>query len=162
MSARYIIGIAFRLINFGMLLWFGYWVFKRYLLPFFRDQMHARTVAINQLHAAHHILIKDIRDVERALIDDRHEQDRLKERVNQWHESVQKKRELIDQKRKEQDAVTSLRIATQIRQIQITRLFAQAMPSALAQARTQLYEKFSNPQAQEKYLHRVTTRLKGA
>lgn len=161
MSTAYIIGIVFRWLNFFVLMLIVWKLIKRYVLPVLHTQMHAQGAHVEQLQGRHRILINDIRDAERALIDDRSEQEYLKERVNRWKDRVEQERTIAQERHKERSELTQKRLAQQMKQINTTRLLANALPNALVQARNELRDKFKQSDAQEGYINRLTTRIKG-
>jgi type II secretory pathway component PulJ len=159
MSLEHIIRIGFRFINFAALLGLIWFLFKKYMLPYIKTQMHAQDSQETQLRAMHTLLKKDMRAVEQAIVRDQEEQEYLKERIVLWKKQVDAKFARLKSHRDLRIVLLQKRLAAQIKQIQQNQLNEHVLPNAIKQARAQLAQQFRQTNSQEQFMKELMRSL---
>lgn len=159
MIISHFIIVFFKLVNFGIILFLGAYLFKRYVVPSIRAQMQADTHMFASLQKSYHMLMRHYQLLDKEIEDDRYVQADLKQKIMRWRAHLkQKERELEDERVRRTKRLAHL-VARQEKEISTQLLYQQILPTAVNQARDQLEKEFAQESAQEQYLNRVMHKI---
>lgn len=156
-----LVSVIFRILNFAALVWLGWYLFKKYGLPLIKSQMNAKQAYLEELKAHHTMMVRDIRDVERTLVEDREQQDWLKEQLMRWRGAVEAERARCERQKEQRAALLQKRLALQVNEIQANRIREEVLPKAVERAREVLAQQYADGQTQRAFMTRIMTTMKG-
>lgn len=132
--ANQIVLIFFKLVNFGVIIGLGWYLFKRYGLPDVKYNLQEQRAYLENLATMHRDLKQEQQMIEQQIVLDRQEQDVLKAHLMRWLARVdEENKKLMHQKEERKRKLQDLVIAQQ-KQIMQHRIFAAVMPQALLEA----------------------------
>lgn len=137
-AVNHIVLVLFKFINFGVLAGLAWYLFKRYGLPIIRQNLIDYRGYFQELGSTHYHLKQEQRLIEQQIINDRKEQDLLKERLMRWRAHIDDQNKQLLIAREERKKKLKELVAVQQKQIMQHRIFATIMSQALQDARKTL------------------------
>ncbi len=134
LTVNHFVLIFFKLFNFGIIIALAGYLFKRYGLPMIEQGIREYRTYLEGLAYTHRSLKEEEIMVEQQIINDRKEQDFLKERLMRWRASVNDQNKQLIVEREERKKMLHTIIAVQQKQIMHQRLFTTMMPQVLMEA----------------------------
>lgn len=156
------VSIAFRFINFGVLLGLAYYLYKRYFKNRIDDKMTQKEALLKGLEEQGYFLEGKAHDLEMQLKEQEYRGNFLKEKMQDWTDAVVQ----LQHKHQEEQRLYATQAATRVtkknRLLEQKVLQKEVLPGVLAQAQTELIKKFANDAESKRYVHDIIQRLSGS
>ena len=154
-----VIILFFKLLNLGVLIAVGWYVYRRYVKSTIDDSMHKQESLIKGLEELGYILEGQLLELEQESSQQSKRCEQLQEKILEWKESVhaqtqrqQENDRIIIDRINERIAQKSIYISTAIQNKKI-------IPVAFERARAELKANFAHPEQQKKYVHSIIDRI---
>lgn len=152
--------ILFKLLNFVLLFALILYLIIAYLLPDLRAQMKKYIAYVKGLRSSHRDLQKDERLLQKAMSEDKKEQEQLKENVKRWRATVQQERNALLREREDRKNTLLKRFEEHKEDIALYRTYKQVAPEAIEQARQELQKRFARDVVQQKFIKKIMLDLR--
>ncbi len=159
-AVNQIVLIIFRLINFGVLIGLAGFLYKRYGLPIIQEGLAQYRAYFEGLFLTHRRLKKEQQLIENTIINDRKEQDILKERLMCWLASVEDQNKLLILEKEKRKKMLKDRMILQQKKIAEHRLFNTVLSQALIEARQTLAQRSKNEAVQTKMFDSIVSMMR--
>lgn len=155
-----VISAFFRILNFVVLIFGAWFVFRRYFEKNIGEDMQKEEAQIQELQEQAITLQRNQRLVEERIAYDKKYAQTLTKKIEQWHDYVKNSHE----QEKTQDALMH-RAAQQRREIQKKRIQQQwfnkqVFPRALERAQEDLIKEYASKEQQEKFIRTIIQTMK--
>ncbi len=156
------VSIAFRLINFGVLIGLAYYLYKRYFKNRIDDKMTQKEALLKGLEEQGYFLEGKAHDLEIQLKEQEYRGNRLKEKMREWADAVAQ----LQHKHQEEQRLYATQAASRVikknKLLEQKVLHKEVLPGVLAQAQTELMKQFANDAQSKRYVHDIIQRLSGS
>lgn len=152
--------IFFRLVNFGVLIVFLFYIFKKYLYQPISDQIAEKESFVHGLVENNKVLEEQQHDLEMRIAQQEQRCKELVEKISIWQEAVIKQRKglLAMQAGVVQDRVR--RLKSQQQSLEQDWLKRAVLPRVLAQAQKKLEQEFSSAQVGQQFIADIVSQLR--
>ncbi len=155
-----IILVIFRLVNFGVMIGIGYYLFKKHVKSQLIDQMNAEKKEVFLLEQFYKQLQIDQRTLEDTIKKEQQEQRQLREKVMQWHDALALKKERLAHEHAQRKHNLEMQYQQQINTIQKDHIAKEILPLVIDRARTTLVNQFASSHEQAAYFEHVAGVMK--
>ncbi len=157
---KQVIAFVFRLINFAVLITVFYYLFKKYLLPTIQQSISDKKQHIQNLIDQQEVLEINQQEMDTILMQQAQLCANLKEQISQWRGRVELELAQRMQAKKELEEKLERLAHRKSDWLKQESIRKRVFPKAIAQARNDLYKKFSNEQHAKTFLDKILVGMK--
>lgn len=146
------INILFRFLNFGVLIIAGWYVYRRYIKHSLEETIHDKEIIAKGIEELSYMLEGQILALDEELQHQHGQCERLKEKVLEWQERVNKQQDKLSEQRLQLLQKINDRIYEQSARLAYRAQVKKVVPEAMAQARKNLQKHFAQDSSQQQFL----------
>ncbi len=156
------VSIAFRFINFAVLIGLAYYLYKRYFKNRIDDKMTQKEAVLKGLEEQGYFLEGKAHDLEMQLKEQEYRGSLLKVKMQDWTEAVAQLQHKHQEEQRLYATQAAARVMKKNRLLEQKVLQKEVLPGVLANAQTELIKKFANDAVSKRYVHDIIQRLSGS
>lgn len=160
MIATEFIVLAFRIINFGVLIALLGYLFKKYALSTIQQRMLEKRAYVGGLQEQYRSIIYQQEQIAAIRKEEELLCQRLQQQVSMWRFAIEKERKIRLEEKEQRKDVLKERAQYKEQQIRLLYLKKQVIPHAVRQAEEELQRYFSDKQAGNQYVQQIITRMR--
>ncbi len=155
-----IVGIVFRVINFGVLIGLAVYFFKKHALPIIKQQIADKQAFIVSLHNQEQMLEQEKEEVTKRIIEDEQQWMHLKDTFDQWRTTVSQVYAEHEKERQQRIRTLQDRAENRMQQVTSMRLSVRVFPQALEQAGAELQKYYADAQQADQFIKRIIDHMR--
>ncbi len=149
------VDIIFRVLNFGVLIGLGIYIFKKYLKDTLLKEMLNKQRAMDGLQQERDALMLQNKKVSHTVRTEQKKYEALQKKIEQWTDVVEKERAKRSFEKNDRIRVLKKNAQYRVQQIRQEQLVKRVMPRALDEAKTKLQKLFSTKKAQNHFAQQI-------
>jgi len=160
MPSEALVAVAFRIINFVIVVFGAWWVFRKYFASTLSDSITQKELHIISLQEQAVALRREQSVMDERISQDKKYAETLDRKIEQWHDYVQQQQEQQDKRDELLIVVMEKKHREQEARIKEQWLYAQLFPKSLKMVEDQLKKEYALEEQQEQFVNAIIKTIK--